>query len=122
MKIKTIKNIREQLGYTHLVVFGIDSKGDYHVASHGASSLNSKEASDAANCLKGMLNFPEHLCSTVPLERICGNCDYYQSYYGIPDMQDWDRYDVTGNCSLMPCKINTYFANHCSAFEPNHNL
>jgi hypothetical protein len=88
MKIKDLKKFREKLGYTHLVVFGIDPKGKHYVGSHGRSPQHSYEAADAANHLKGVLNFPEHLCNTVPLQRICGNCYYYQSYHGIPDTDD----------------------------------
>jgi hypothetical protein len=118
MKIKDLKEVREKLGLTHLVVFGITPDGKYHVGTHGQSILNSHEAADAGNHLKKVLNFPDHLCDSIPLERVCGNCHYYTSYYGIPDMIDWDRYDITGNCSLMPYKMNTNYENFCLAFEP----
>ena len=118
MKIKELKNIQEKLGFTHLVVFGIDKKGKFHVGSHGKSASNSYEAAEAANNLKKMLDFPSHLCNTLPLQRICGNCYYYESYYGIADMEDWDRYDITGCCNLIPNKMNTNFENYCAAFDP----
>ncbi|MFH1984789.1 MAG: hypothetical protein ABIL58_23355 [Pseudomonadota bacterium] len=72
--IKDVKDFREALGLTHLVVFGVDPDGVQHVATHGGTVEQAKQAADAGNHLKAALRWPSDLCKSTPLERVCGNC------------------------------------------------
>jgi hypothetical protein len=122
MKIHELKKIREKLGFTHLVIYGKTSDGKTHVGTHGDTNINALEASDVGNHLKKLLKFPDYMCELTPLKRICGNCHYYQSYYGIPDAIEIDRYDATGCCSLTPIKYDKHFEEFCIAFEPKLDI
>ena len=74
ISIKKVKEIREELQLTHIIIFGIGKDGKQYVATHGKTVKNSKEAAEAGNHLKKMLGWPDNLCKDVPLERICKNC------------------------------------------------
>jgi hypothetical protein len=82
MKINEVKKIREQCGFTHLVIFGADENGDLHVATHGESKENAKEAADAGNNLKTHLGFPKIKCNSEPFERVCRTCDFVHDSTG----------------------------------------
>lgn len=75
ISIKETKKIREQLGLTHLVIFGIDDGNTYHVATHGKTEKHARESAKAGNHLKKILKFPDHLCDDLPLQRVCANCN-----------------------------------------------
>jgi hypothetical protein len=78
IRISEVKRIREELNMTHLIIFAIDDKNNYHVATHGKTRIQAKQAAKAGNILKKQLGFPDDLCKSEPLERICGNCDYWK--------------------------------------------
>jgi hypothetical protein len=73
--IKKAKEVREQLGLTHLVIFGVDSDGVRYVATHGKSKVHAREAADAGNRLKSALDWPLHHCNSEPVERVCRTCE-----------------------------------------------
>ena len=83
ISIKEAKQIREQLGATHIVIFAIDKDGN-HVISHGESISQSKEAAEWGNKLKLALGWPLQLCKSKSLERICSHCDFWQRGYHRP--------------------------------------
>jgi hypothetical protein len=116
--IKKAKEIREELGLTHLVIFGLTADGQQHVATHGKSKIHAKEAATIGNNLKKSLKWPPELCNTKPIERICENCDFWQRNkhdpgYRIPD-------PFPGNCLFEPSKVRRVDKDiACDHFEPN---
>lgn len=84
IKINEIRRIREQLHFTHLVIFGIDESGTHHVLTHGKTRNNAIQAARIGNDLKEKMNWPISSCNTAPLERICSNCDFWQRGYHRP--------------------------------------
>jgi hypothetical protein len=103
IKINEIKQIREQFNFTHLVLFGVDEKGNQHVATHGKSKINAKEAANMGNKLKEDLSWPTKNCNSKPLERICANCDYWQRGYHRPG--DFIEENKNGKCMFNPDPI-----------------
>lgn len=104
--IKKAKQIRVELGLTHLVIFGITPDGIQHVATHGDSKLNANEAANAGNKLKKELGWPLDLCNSKPIERICENCEYWQRneiHYSERIPKPWP-----GKCLWLPQKIERY--------------
>ena len=81
--IKLGKVFREQLGWSHFVMFGIDKNGMQHVVTHGEMKVDAKEAADFGNKLKKAAQWPENLCRDKPLERRCPNCAYCQETSGF---------------------------------------
>ena len=116
--IKEIKRIREELNFTHIVIFGVDANNKQYVATHGLTAKNAKEAAEAGNKLKSVLGWPEALCNDKPLERICKNCNWYEPDYGIFCANGWTRDGSDGYCLLEPEKIPTKANSKCSFFEP----
>lgn len=49
IKIKEAKQIREKFEFTHLVILGISEDGAQHVATHGKTVLQAKEAAAMGN-------------------------------------------------------------------------
>lgn len=103
IKIEQAKEIREQFNYTHIVILGIDEKGVQHVATHGKSKQNAKEAADMGNNLKQKLNWPSKHCNAKPLERICAHCDFWQRGYHRPG--DVIQENQNGKCMYSPDPI-----------------
>jgi hypothetical protein len=100
--IEEAKEIREQLGLTHLVIFGVDADGMQHVATHGESSAQAKEAAEMGNQLKEALDWPADLCRSKPLPRIHENCEFYKRDYGSWCFNGWSKDGNTGHCHLEP--------------------
>ena len=118
ISIKKVKQIREELKLTHIVIFGVDANGRQYVATHGETEKNAKEAAIAGNKLKSVLGWPDYLCHDKPLERKCGNCEYYEPDYGIFTANGWTQDGSKGKCLLTPYKTPTIIKSKCSAFEP----
>lgn len=100
IKIKEVKEIREKFDFTHIVIFGIDEKGVQHVATHGLSKNDAKQAADMGNQLKKELHWPIKDCNTKPLERICAHCDYWERGYHRPG--DVIKENQNGKCMYNP--------------------
>ena len=116
IKISDIKKIRENLGMTHIVIFAIDNKNYYHVATHGDTKRHSAEAADAGNYLKKQLGFPIEDCKSVPLNRVCDNCDYWKRNHhpGYPiEEYGYCYYEI----KPLPRKEND---RACNKFEPKY--
>ena len=115
--IKQARQIREALGLTHLVIFGVTADDHQHVATHGKSRIHAKEAARAGNNLKTSLDWPAEFCNSKPLERICGKCDFWQRGYhrpGEPIPEKW-----SGCCMHEPNKVQRYDTDiACSQFDP----
>jgi hypothetical protein len=117
--ISQAKQIREQLGATHLVIFAVDSAGIQHVATHGLTEQNAKEAAKAGNKLKAALGWDDALCHARPLQRICKNCTYYKPDYGTWCFNGWSGDGSEGWCQVMPERVGVDAKGKCSLFEPN---
>lgn len=117
IKISEAKKIREQFNFSHLVIFGIDKDNRQHVATHGDSKIEADEAAKLGNDLKRLLNWPDHLCKSKPLERICENCSFWQRKKhdpGYPIPENW-----TGKCMFNPEPVVRYEQDRaCGNFEP----
>lgn len=117
--IKELKEIRESLGLTHIIIFGVDEKGMQHVATHGKTITQAKEASEMGNNLKRHLKWPEKLCNLKPLERICQNCTFWQRGYHRPG--DVIESNMHGSCMYSPAKAKRFEQdNACGSFEPRY--
>lgn len=117
--IKEAKQLREKLGYTHLVILGISSDCTQHVTTHGKTSVQAKEAANMGNNLKKYLEWPLNLCNSKPLERICSNCDFWQRGYHRPG--DVIQSNMHGKCMFTPETIKRYEQDRaCGNFEPSN--
>lgn len=110
ISIAQAKQVREQLGLTKLVLFGVDADGTTHVATHGQTEADAKDAADAGNWLKRELHWSEGKCNSKPLERICSNCAYHK-----PDPMGM----AAALCLVEPKPVNRHGSYHaCRHFEP----
>ena len=117
IKISKAKEIMGSLGFTHLVIFGISKDGKQHVATHGKTKRQAREAAEAGNNLKKRLGWPGNLCNSKPLEGICGNCSFWQSRYHAPGSAISN--DVRGACMLKAESTNRFEKDiACLSFEP----
>lgn len=116
--IKEAKRIREELNLTHLVLFGIDKDGAHHICTHGGSFLQAKQAADYGNNLKRSLGWPERLCQSKPLPRICDNCSFFDDLHA-PGCRNLDP--TSGRCYHGPVSIvrNSHDI-ACNHFEPKN--
>jgi hypothetical protein len=118
ISIKEVKKLRENFGFTHLVILGISNDGEQHVATHGKTVTQSKEAANMGTRLKKVLGWPANLCYTKPLERICAHCDYWQRGYHHPG--DVIESNMHGKCMFKPEPIKRYEEDRaCGEFEPS---
>lgn len=119
ISIKKVKQIREDLELTNLVIFGIDENLKHHVASHGKTSFDAKQSAAFANEMKKLLKWPENMCNSKPLERICENCDYWQRKkidHSTPIPENWP-----GKCMHNPDPvIRLAMDRACSHFESKY--
>lgn len=106
ISVKEVKKIREQLGLTHIVIFGVSEGGIQHIATHGESKVNAEEAARAGNKLKKSLEWPEGLCKSKPMERICKYCEFWQQEYHRPGDRILDN--PVGDCLNNPEKVKRY--------------
>lgn len=118
ISIDQAKQIREAIGATRVVVFATDADNDMCVATHGETRINSKEAAIAGNKLKSALGWPESLCRSKPLERLCKNCVYWEPDYGTHCFNGWSKDGTTGFCGAEPKKTTTAQDRTCRFFEP----
>ncbi len=119
ISISTAKAIRETLGASHVVIFAIGDDGQQHVATHGATRQNAKEAAKAGDKLKTALGWPAELCKSTPLERVCQNCAYWKADWGIHCFNGWSGDGTKGHCHYEPTRIEAVNNSTCSHFEPN---
>lgn len=117
--IAAVKEIREQLGLTHLVIFGVGADGVQHVATHGDSEQQAREAATAGNNLKKSLGWPDNLCHDKPLARQCANCVYYKPDYGIHCFNGWSGDGSRGDCLVEPGAKRVAKEHSCMHFSPN---
>lgn len=119
ISISKVKEIREDLGATHLVIFAVDSDGEQHVATHGQSEKDAKQAADAGNNLKAALGWDIELCKSRPLPRICKNCQYWKVDYGFHCFNGWTGDGSEGYCRFEPKHVKTTRDNTCGFFSPS---
>lgn len=115
--IAQAKAIREQLRATHLVIFAISEDGTQHVATHGGTRVQAREAAKAGNKLKVALGWPDDLCHDKPLPRVCENCAYFKVDMGVFTCTGWTGGE-SGWCRLEPHHIKVGRRNTCQHFEP----
>ena len=115
--IKKAKKIREDLGYSIVVILGISQDGTQNVLTHGKTVGDSKRAASMGNKLKKKLNWPDKLCNAIPLKRICGNCSYWQAEYHHPG--SLIKENRNGDCMFTPDKMGRYEKDRaCMSMEP----
>jgi hypothetical protein len=98
--ISEAKNFMETNGLTRVVIFGVYPDGSQCVATYGQTQQNAQEAARAGNKLKAHLGWPEDLCRSKPLKRICGNCAFYKPDYGIHCFNGWSGDGSEGYCMV----------------------
>ena len=117
ISINEAKQIREQFGFTHIVILGIDKDGKQNVATHGKSKANAEQAADMGNHMKKELHWPVQNCNSKPLERICSHCDFWQRGYHRPG--DVIQENQNGKCMFNPDPILRYEKDiACGQFLP----
>ena len=119
IEIFAVKGWREQIDATHLVVFAVDREGNQHVATHGESEQDAREAAKAGNKLKVGLGWPEDLCRAKPLPRICKNCIWYKPDYGLHCANGWTGDGSSGHCQYDRTRRAVTAAEKCADLEPN---
>ncbi len=117
--IKKAKQIREDLNLEAVVIYGVDEDGIEHVATHGKTTINAKQAAEIGNGLKKILEWPKNLCNSKPLDRICGNCSFFQRGYHRPG--DVIQSNMYGKCMNNPEPIKRFEQDiSCGNFEPKY--
>lgn len=115
--IKQSKQVREQLQLTHLVLFGIDTNGVWHVATNGKTKLDAEESAKMGNHLKDKLEWPQ-FTRAKSLERICKNCSFFQRGYHRPG--DVIESNMHGKCMFNPEPIRRFEEDRaCGNMEPS---
>ena len=119
IEIAKVKEWREEIGATHLVVFAMCRNGRQYVATHGETEQNAQEAAKAGNKLKAALGWPEDLCHAKPLERVCKNCTFYKPDYGIRCFNGWSDDGSHGTCLYRSTpRTPTTTEDKSAGFEP----
>ena len=119
IEIAKVKEWREQIDATHLVVFAVGRDGSQHVATHGESEMDANTAAKAGNKLKAFLGWPEDLCCDKPLRRVCENCTWYKPDWGLHCMNGWTGDGKDGHCLyLAHNRVATKAEDKCADFEP----
>ncbi len=117
IKVKDVKQIRENFNLTHIVILGLDEKGDQHVATHGKTKTQSNEAAKMGDSLKKAIGWPENNCNSRPLERICKHCSIWQREYHRPG--DVIKDNPGGDCMYNPEPVHRKSKDiACQNFEP----
>ena len=110
ISIKQAKETREALGFKQIVILGIDNDFKQHVVTHGDTSKDADIAAKLGNDLKKILKWPEEICNTKPLKRVCYNCHFLQ----VAPVGNYEE------CTYEPMKaIRTKEDISCCNFEPN---
>ncbi len=118
--IAQVKRWREEIDATHLVVFAIGRDGRQHVATHGETEVNSRDAAEAGNTLKMALRWPEDSYRAKPLARLCKNCAFYKPDYGTWCFNGWTGDGSHGHCMFHAsrARVRTTAEDKCGDFEP----
>lgn len=117
ISINEAKQLREKLGFTHLVILGITDDGEQHVVTHGKTVIQAKEAAKMGNQLKKQLGWPSKLCNSKPLDRKCGNCSFWQRDPHRPG--DTVEEGTHGKCMSNSIPVIRYEPDMaCRYFEP----
>jgi hypothetical protein len=116
--IQTVKEIREQLGLTHVVILGLEPDGTQHVATHGETEAQARQAAEAGNKLKASLGWPESLCKSKPVARQCANCVFFRPDYGIHCVNGWSGDGSRGDCLVEPGVRRVAKEHSCMHFSP----
>lgn len=119
ISVAKAKEIREDLNATHLILFTIDGDGVQHVATHGLTEKDALQAAKAGNKLKKLLGWPEDLCKSKPVQRICKNCTYWKADYGMWCFNGWSDDGSRGWCRFEPQHVKTDKDNTCGFFTPD---
>jgi hypothetical protein len=118
ISISDAKAFRESIGATHLVVFAVSEDGQQHVATHGETERHAREAAKAGDKLKSALGWPDDLCMSTPLPRICANCTFYKPDYGTWCFNGWSGDGSRGHCLVEPGVSRVGKEHSCRHFEP----
>lgn len=118
ISVAQAKEVRESLGLTHVVIFGVSDGGEQHVATHGQTEQNAHEAAVAGNKLKSSLGWPQDLCTAKPVRRVCENCTYYKPDYGTWCFNGWSGDGSYGKCLVEPAASRVGKEHGCRYFEP----
>ncbi|MDF7810486.1 hypothetical protein [Hymenobacter sp. YC55] len=69
ISIEQAKQIREDIGASHLILLAMWPDGSEHVTTHGKNEQQAHEAADFGNRQKKHMGWPEDLCQSQPAQR-----------------------------------------------------
>lgn len=116
--IKRAKQIREEFGFTHLVIFGLSKDNVQYVATHGATVTQAKEAANLGNDLKRSMGWPDYECKAKPIHRKCELCTFWKR--GKLDRTSRIPENWHGSCMFTPERAFRYAEDRaCNHFEPD---
>ena len=119
ISISKAKAIRTDVGASQIVIFTIYADGEQHVATHGLTVKDAREAAALGNKLKKAMGWPPDLCRSQPLARVCKNCHFYKPDYGIHCINGWSGDGSSGFCKYEPRTTPVSADQGCGHFEPS---
>ena len=69
ISVEKAKEIREQIGATHIILFAHAADGSQSIATHGGTEEQAYQAADFGNALKKAMGWPSELCQSTPQQR-----------------------------------------------------
>lgn len=69
ISVEKAKEIREDIGATHLILFVMGPDGTENVSTHGATEQQAHEAAAFGNGWKKAMGWPAELCQSIPQQR-----------------------------------------------------
>lgn len=116
--METAQGVWEGLGARAVVIFALDDQGNQHVATHGRSRSDAREAAKAGNRLKEALQWPASLLTAEPVPRLCKNYDFFTEDWGVFTATGWTGDGSSGRCDHLPAGKMTRADRFCSFFVP----
>ena len=66
LPIKAARDLSDQYGLSHVILYARDHSGKYHVVTFGRSTEQAGEAADYGNQMKAYFGWPKNLCEAQP--------------------------------------------------------
>jgi len=105
--IKKAQEICVDYDKSHVLIYVYDNILNVtQVLTYGKSEKNASEIANFGNQFKEWLKFPEELCKSVPMCRICGNCRYFNPANSLNN----SSYNTNkhGMCFSNPIAVERY--------------
>lgn len=99
MKIPIVSAQRICTDYdvTHVLIYSYNIKDGMHqVLTYGTTDVNAGQIAEYGNKLKNNMGFLDKDCKSIPLEKCCGNCQFFKT----------SIHKTYGFCMAEPLKID----------------